>query len=81
MSFFKIVIETTKGGNDQSFVVIDQFEFLQSGIDCKILPDAAKPQVTTTPKPTEAPTTTTQGPTTPVPTEPPGRKNSYSFLV
>ena len=60
------MIETTKGKNDKSFVAIDQFEFLQSGINCKIQPDAAKPQITTTVVSTS---------TTPVPTEPPGRKN------
>ena len=67
-------METSKGTNDQSFVAIDQFEFLQTGLDCGIIPDVAKP--TEAPPTTTSTTTTTTPPppTTPAPTEPPGRK-------
>ena len=63
---FKVVVIANKGSNNQSFVVFDEVVFV--GTDkCEFEPAAAKP--------TEAPTTTTQGPTTPTtlaPTEPPG---------
>ena len=60
---FKVVVIANKGLNNQSFVVFDEVLFV--GTDkCDFEPAAAKP--------TEAPTTTTQGPTTPAPTEPPG---------
>ena len=43
-------METPKGQNDQSFVAVDQFEFLQISA-CDILPAQAAP----TPAPTEPP--------------------------
>ena len=59
-----------KGKNDQSFVTIDEFVFLQSPL-CNFQPEAAKP---TDAPPTAPPTTT------PEPTEPPDRK-LLSFLI
>ena len=53
-----------KGKNDQSFVTIDEFVFLQSPL-CDFQPEAAKP---TDAPPTAPPTTT------PEPTEPPDRE-------
>ena len=47
-----------KGKNDQSFVAVDEFAFLQTDL-CDFSPTQAIP---------------TEPPTTPVPTEPPGRK-------
>ena len=46
------------GKNEKSFIAVDEFGFLQSGI-CDFLPPEAVP---------------TEPPTTPEPTEPPGRK-------
>ena len=53
-----------KGKNDQSFVTIDEFVFLQTPL-CNFQPEAAKP---TDAPPTAPPTTT------PEPTEPPDRE-------
>ena len=53
-----------KGKNDQSFVAVDEFEFLQTEI-CEFKPDQAIP---------------TEPPTTPTPTEPPGRKYKLTAL-
>ena len=58
-----------KGKNDQSFVTIDEFVFLQSPL-CDFQPEAAKP---TDAPPTAPPTTT------PEPTEPPDREILYFF--
>ena len=46
------------GKNDQSFIAVDEFAFLQTAV-CDFMPAEAVP---------------TEPPTTPTPTEPPGRK-------
>ena len=46
------------GKNDESFVAVDEFTFLQTDV-CDFMPSEAVP---------------TEPPTTPTPTEPPGRK-------
>ena len=68
--FFQILMVARKGKNDQSFVTIDEFVFLQSPL-CNFQPEAAKP---TDAPPTAPPTTT------PEPTEPPDRE-ILSFLI
>ena len=62
--FLQISMVARKGKNDQSFVTIDEFVFLQSPL-CDFQPEAAKP---TDAPPTAPPTTT------PEPTEPPDRE-------
>ena len=52
------MIEAEKGKNDESFVALDEFAFLQTDL-CEFSPSQAFP---------------TEPPTTPTPTEPPGRK-------
>ena len=65
LSFFlQISMVARKGKNDQSFVTIDEFVFLQTPL-CNFQPEAAKP--------TDAPPTTPPT-TTPEPTEPPDRE-------
>ena len=53
------MLSAENGKNEQSFIAVDEFAFLQSGI-CDFKPPEAIP---------------TEPPTTPEPTEPPGRKN------
>ena len=52
------MMSAEKGKNDQSFVAVDEFAFLQTDL-CDFSPTQAIP---------------TEPPTTPTPTEPPGRK-------
>lgn len=54
----QILVFPIRGNNDQSYVAIDQFEFLASDT-CDFEPKEAWP---------------VEPPTTPAPTEPPGRK-------
>ena len=54
----QILVFAMRGNNDQSYVAIDQFEFLASDT-CDFEPKEAWP---------------VEPPTTPAPTEPPGRK-------
>ena len=60
-TFFKIKMVASKGTNDKSFVIIDEFVFLQTE-SCEFQPPEADPNLSTTPK------------TTPQPTEPPSRE-------
>ena len=48
--YLQIVVQTSKFGNENSFVAVDQFEFLQIS-KCEIRPQEATP----TPPPTEPP--------------------------
>ena len=54
----QVVIVAENGKNDESFVAVDEFTFLQTDV-CDFMPSEAVP---------------TEPPTTPTPTEPPGRK-------
>ena len=56
--FIQVVIAAENGKNDESFVAVDEFTFLQTDV-CDFMPSEAVP---------------TEPPTTPTPTEPPGRK-------
>ena len=58
---FQVVLIAAKGGNKESYVAIDQFQFLEIGKGCELFPPEAQPPTT--------PTTTEY-----VPTEPPNRK-------
>ena len=63
----QILVFAMRGNNDQSYVAIDQFEFLASDT-CDFEPKEAWP---------------VEPPTTPAPTEPPGRKffGKYSLRL
>ena len=63
---YKVVVQASKGNNNQSYIAFDEVIFLNEKGNCDIQPSAAKP--TETP-PTVPPTIV---PTTPAPTEPPG---------
>ena len=54
-----------KGGNKESYVAIDQFQFLETSAGCELYPPEAEPPT--------IPTTTEY-----VPTEPPNRKYYYT---
>ena len=58
---FQVVLIAAKGGNKESYVAIDQFQFLQIDKGCELFPPEAQPPTT--------PTTTEY-----TPTEPPNRK-------
>ena len=62
------MIFAEKGKNDQSFIAVDEFAFLQTGEGCDFKPKEAVP--------TEPPPTTS----TPEPTEPPSGKLNYKSV-
>ena len=62
----QVVIFAEKGKNDQSFIAVDEFAFLQTEAGCDFKPKEAVP--------TEPPPTTS----TPEPTEPPSGKGTSS---
>ena len=58
------MLSAENGKNEKSFIAVDEFGFLQSGI-CDFKPPEAVP---------------TEPPTTPEPTEPPGRKKNKRLI-
>ena len=73
---YKIIVQATKGQNNQSYIAFDEVLFLTEKFECNLEPPAAQP---TEAPPTTSPAPPTDPPTTIPPTEPPGRKSKFVF--